>query len=89
MQRLWVFQYKVCECFLEYASAKDYLTEHNCLCCNNDYQKSFDENLKKRFINACKFSYHNINKFILLLWKGVYPYEYMEWLGKVHWNFIT
>ena len=25
-----------------------------------------------------KFSNHDINKFILLLQKGVYPYEYMD-----------
>ena len=38
----------------------------------------FDENLKKRLANTYKFSKHDINKFILLLQKGVYPYEYMN-----------
>ena len=32
------------------------------------------KNLKKQFFNAYKISNHNINKLILLLWKGVYPY---------------
>ena len=32
-----------------------------------------DEKLKKRFANTYKFSKHYINKFILLLRKGVYP----------------
>ena len=34
--------------------------------------------LKERFFNTYKFSNHDINKFILLLQKGVYPYEYMD-----------
>ena len=46
--------------------------------CNKNYQKILDENLKKRFANTYKFVNHDINKFILLLRKGVYPYEYMD-----------
>ena len=38
----------------------------------------FDENLKKRFVNTCRFSNHDNNRFILLLQKGVYPYKYMD-----------
>ena len=30
------------------------------------------------FFNTYKFSKHDNNKFILLLRKGVYPYEYMD-----------
>ena len=41
-------------------------------------KKNFDGKLKGRFFNTCKFSNHNNNKFILLLQKGVYPYEYMD-----------
>ena len=33
---------------------------------------------KKRFKNTFKLSNYEINKFILLLRKGVYTYEYME-----------
>ena len=47
-------------------------------CCNKNYQKILDENLKKRFANTYKFVNHDINKFILLLRKGVYPYEYID-----------
>ena len=34
--------------------------------------------MKKRFKNTLKFSKNDISTFILLLRKGVYPYEYME-----------
>ena len=37
-----------------------------------------DEELKKKFKNTFKFSNNAINKFILLLRKGVYPYEYID-----------
>ena len=46
--------------------------------CNKSYQRKFDEKLKERFFNTCKFSNHDNKKFHLLLRKGVYPYEYMD-----------
>ena len=36
------------------------------------------QKVKKRFSNAGKFSNNGNNKFILMLQKGVYPYEYIE-----------
>ena len=36
------------------------------------------KNWKKQFNNRFKFSDNDINKFILLLRKDVYPYEYMN-----------
>ena len=42
--------------------------------------KKLDEKLKKQFKNTFKFSDNHINKFILLLRRGAYPYDYMdEW----------
>ena len=38
---------------------------------------TIDKNLKSIF-NTNKFSKQDINKFILLLWKGVYSYEYVD-----------
>ena len=64
-------KYKDCEQFLEQTSIKHDLREYKCLCCNKNYQK-------KRFANTCNFANHDINKFILLLRKGVYLYEYMD-----------
>ena len=56
------------------------MIKQKCLSCNKDYLNKINEELKKRFKNTLKFSNNNNNKFILLLKKGVYPYEYMhEW----------
>ena len=71
-------KYKDCNCFLEYTNFKEDLIEYICLCCKKNYQKMFDENLTKQFFNTYKSYNHDINKFILLLRKGVYPYEYMD-----------
>ena len=64
--------------FLEYESIKDNLIKYKCLSCNKDYSNKLDEKLKKWFKNPFQFPNNDINKFILLLRKGVYPYEYMD-----------
>ena len=48
------------------------------MCFNQNNQNKFDEKLKESFFNTYKLSNHNNNKFILLLWEVVYPYEYMN-----------
>ena len=63
-------------CFLN-TNAKNDLIEYKCLCCNELPKKKFDKNLKKRFTNIYRLA-TQINKFILLLQQGVYPYEYMD-----------
>ena len=65
-------------CLLEYETVKDNLIKHKCLSCSKDYSNNLDEKFKKRFINTYKFSNNDINKFILLLRKSAYPYEYMD-----------
>ena len=52
------------------------MIKYKCLSCNKDYSNKLDE--KKRFKNTFKFSNNDINKFILLLRKGLFPYEYMD-----------
>ena len=84
-------KYKYCDCFLDYTNFKDDLIEYKCftnfkddlieykyLSWNKNYQQEFDKKLKQRFLNAYKFSNHDNNKFILLLQKDFYPYEYMD-----------
>ena len=66
------------ECCLEYAIAIGDLIIYKCSCFNTNYQKKFDKILKKRLANTCKFSKHDINKLILLLWKGVYSCQYLN-----------
>ena len=68
-------KYRECKCCLEYTNVKNILIEYKCLCCNKNYQKAFDENLKTRFANTYKFSNHDTSKLILLLQVGVYPHE--------------
>ena len=51
---------------------------------NKNYQHKFEEKLKEQFFNVYKFCNQNNNKFILLLWKGVYPDEYVNDFEKVN-----
>ena len=52
-------KYKYCDCVLEHTSFKDDLIEYKYLCCNKNYQYTFDEKLKERFLNTYKFSFHD------------------------------
>ena len=58
-----------------------------CFNCNIYYKKKFNNDLVKKFKNTYSFynndtiessSSEHINKFVLLLRKGVYPYEYVD-----------
>ena len=49
-----------------------------CIDCEKEHEKEFNKELVERFANTYKFCDNDINKFIMLLRKGVYPYEYID-----------
>ena len=49
-----------------------------CFECKKYYEKDFNKELIKRFANTYEHCNEDFNKLILLLRKGVYPYEYMD-----------
>ena len=49
-----------------------------CFSCKKNYEKDLNKELIKRFANTYSFGSKDLNKFILLLRKGFYPYEYMD-----------
>ena len=50
--------------------------------CKKNYRKEINKELIERFASTYKFCNNDINKFIMLLRKGVYPYEYMDGWNK-------
>ena len=49
-----------------------------CYNCKQRYRKKFNKELIKRFASTYEFCNNDLNKFVLLLRKGVYPYEYAD-----------
>ena len=61
----------------EFIGLKDNRLKYKCKECNDTSAKSVDDLIEK-FPRTYKFCNGNLNKFVLLLRKGVYPYEYMD-----------
>ena len=67
-----------CKSFLDYVRiTKNKKLIFKCLNCEQ-YKKKFNKDLIKRFASTYEFCNEDLNKFILLLRKVVYPYEYMD-----------
>ena len=60
--------------FIEFKSNR---LNNRCKECNGTSNKSINELIEK-FPNTYQFCNGDLNKFVLLLRKGVYPYEYMD-----------
>ena len=71
-------KYLNCKSCLDYIKTKNEKLILKCFNCTNYYEKDFNKELIKRFANTYEFCNGNLNKFILLLREGVYPYEYMD-----------
>ena len=67
-----------CKSCLDYIKTKNKKLILKCFNCKQNHEKDFNKELMKRFANTYEFCNGNLNKFILLLRKGVYPYEYMD-----------
>ena len=68
---------KSCESKCEFKGLKNNKLSFNCKECRKKQLKPIN-GLMKKFPNTYKFCNNDINKFILLLRKGVYPYEYTD-----------
>ena len=67
-----------CTTCLDYIKTKNEKLIFKCFNCKTYYEKDFNKELIKRFANIHEFCNGDLNKFILLLRKGVYPYEHMD-----------
>ena len=67
-----------CNSCLDYMKNKDEKLIFRCFSCKKNYEKDFNKELIERFASIYEFCNGDLNKFILLLRKGSYPYEYMD-----------
>ena len=68
-------RYVDCKSCLDYMKTKDEELIFRCFSCKKNYEKDFNKELIERFANIYEFCNGDLNKFILLLRKGVYPRE--------------
>ena len=63
---------------LDFMTTKDEQLIFRRFRCKKNYEKDFNQELIQSFANIYEFCNGDLNKYILLLRKGVYPYEYMD-----------
>ena len=69
---------KDCKSYLDYMLFKDDRLILRCFRCKKSYKKEFNKDLIKRFANIYEFCDGDSNKFILLLRKEIYLFEYID-----------
>ena len=67
-----------CKSNLCYMKVMDKKLIFRCFDCKKNYEKEINKELVERFSNTYEFCDKDLNKFVMLLRKGVYPYEYMD-----------
>ena len=67
-----------CKSDLTYMKVIDEALIFRCFNCKKNYEKEINKELIERFASTYKFCNNDLNKFVMLLRKGVYPYEYMD-----------
>ena len=67
-----------CKSDLSYMKVMDEALIFRCFNCKKNYEKEINKELIERFASIYKFCNNDLNKFVMLLRKGVYPYEYMD-----------
>ena len=67
-----------CKSCLDYMKNKDEKLIFRCFSCKKNDEKDFNKELINRFANIYEFCDNDLNKLILLLREGVYPYEYSD-----------
>ena len=67
-----------CKSNLCFVNAVNDILTFECIDCGKEYKKGLNKKLIERFSNVYQFCIYDMNKFMVLLRKGVYPYEYMD-----------
>ena len=67
-----------CKSNLCYMKVMDETLIFRCFNCKKNYKKEINKELVERFSSTYKFCNNDLNKFAMLLIKGVYPHEYMD-----------
>ena len=67
-----------CKSDLSYMKVIDEALIFRCFNCKRNYKKEINKELIESFASTYKLCNNDLNKFVMLLRKGVYPYEYMD-----------
>ena len=78
IKNMFSYECEDCNNKLDYLRFKDNNMLFKCFQCNSWCKNQFEDDLVNKFKNTYDFCNKDISKFILLLRKGIYPYEYTD-----------